>query len=36
MIAQIKEFITTIPVKKVSVKDLLSFEKNFANLPKNF
>ncbi len=31
MIAQIKEFITTIPVKKVSVKDLLSFEKNFAN-----
>jgi len=31
MVAQIKEFITTIPVNKVSIKDLLSFEKNFAN-----
>ena len=32
MIAKVKEFITTIPVNRVSVKDLLSFEKTPRNM----
>ncbi|HHB94936.1 MAG TPA: molybdopterin oxidoreductase [Campylobacterales bacterium] len=32
MIAKAKEFITTIPVNKVSIKDLLSFEKSPRNM----